>query len=75
MRNLFDHTEKGAGKKLDDFMKDAQYKYEVGMKNFVSKPCHSWFEFVSPTIAKSVLKLDLLTNFHQFVRKYFPIQN
>jgi phytoene desaturase len=56
-------------------MKDAQYKYEVGMKNFVSKPCHSWFEFVSPTIAKSVLKLDLLTNFHQFVRKYFPIQN
>ncbi|OJX29851.1 MAG: phytoene dehydrogenase [Chryseobacterium sp. 36-9] len=71
MRNLFDHTEKGAGKKLDDFMKDAQYKYEVGMKDFVSKPCHSWFEFVSPTIAKSALKLDLLTNFHQFVRKYF----
>jgi len=71
MKTLFETTEKGAGKKLDEFMKDAQYKYEVGMKDFVNKPCHSWFEFVSPKIAKSALKLDLLSNFHKFVRKYF----
>ena len=71
MRNLFEETESGAGNKLDDFMKDAQYKYEVGMKDFVIKPCHSWLEFVSPKIAKSALKLDLLSNFHRFVRKYF----
>lgn len=71
MRNLFENTEKGAAKKLDEFMIDAQYKYEVGMKEFVNKPCHSWFEFVSPKIAKSALKLDLLSNFHKFVRKYF----
>lgn len=71
MRNLFEKTEKGSGKKLDEFMEDAQYKYEVGMKEFVNKPCHSWFEFVSPKIAKSALKLDLLTNFKKFVRKYF----
>ena len=71
MRNLFEQTESGAGNKLDDFMKDAQYKYEVGMKDFVIKPCHSWLEFVSPKIAKSALKLDLLSNFHRFVRKYF----
>jgi phytoene desaturase len=71
MRTLFEQTEKGAGKRLDDFMKDAQYKYEVGMQDFVNKPCYSWFEFVSPKIAQSALKLDLLSNFHQFVRKYF----
>jgi phytoene desaturase len=71
MKNLFETTEKGAGEKLDEFMKDAQYKYEVGIKDFVNKPCHSWFEFVSPKIAKSALKLDLLSNFHKFVRKYF----
>lgn len=71
MRDLFENTEKGAAKKLDEFMNDAQYKYEVGMKDFVTKPCHSWFEFVSPKIAKSALKLDLLSNFHRFVRKYF----
>lgn len=71
MKLLFEKTEKGAGKKLDEFMEDAQYKYEVGMKDFVNKPCHSWLEFVSPKIAKSALKLDLLSNFHRFVRKYF----
>ncbi|MFY7813999.1 MAG: phytoene desaturase family protein, partial [Chryseobacterium taeanense] len=71
MKDLFEKTETGAGKKLDEFMKDAQYKYEVGMQDFVNKPCHSWFEFVSPKIAKSALKLDLLTNFQRFVRKYF----
>lgn len=71
MRNLFEDTEQGAGKKLDEFMNDAQYKYEVGMKDFVTKPSHSWMEFVSPKIAKSALKLDLLSNFHRFVRKYF----
>ncbi|MDH6253839.1 phytoene desaturase [Chryseobacterium sp. H1D6B] len=71
MKELFEKTEKGAGKRLDDFMEDARYKYEVGMKDFVNKPCHSWFEFISPKIAKSALKLDLLSNFHRFVRKYF----
>ncbi|WP_265428304.1 phytoene desaturase family protein [Chryseobacterium sp. YIM B08800] len=71
MRDLFEIIEKGAAKKLDEFMEDAKYKYEVGMKDFVTKPCHSWFEFVSPKIAKSALKLDLLSNFHRFVRKYF----
>lgn len=71
MKALFEKTEPGAGKKLDEFMNDAQYKYEVGMQDFVNKPCHSWFEFVSPKIAKSAMKLDLLTNFQRFVRKYF----
>ncbi|SDQ65092.1 phytoene desaturase [Chryseobacterium soldanellicola] len=71
MKDLFEKTEPGAGKMLDRFMEDAQYKYETGMKDFVNKPCHSWWEFVSPKIAKSALKLDLLTNFQSFVRKYF----
>lgn len=71
MKKLFEETEPGAGKKLDEFMDDAQYKYEVGMKDFVNKPCHSWLEFFSLKIAKSALKLDLLTNFQRFVRKYF----
>lgn len=71
MKTLFENTEPGAGNKLDEFMEDARYKYEVGMKEFVNKPCHSWFEFISPKIAKSALKLDLLTNFQRFVRKYF----
>lgn len=71
MKALFEQIEEGAGKKLDDFMKDAQYKYEVGMQDYVTKPCHSWWEFFSLKILNSALKLDLLSDFSTFVRKYF----
>lgn len=74
MKALFESLEKGAAEKLDHFMKDAQYKYEVGMKDFVQKPCHSWLEFMSPKIATSALKLDLLTNFRSYVAKNFKNQ-
>lgn len=71
LKALFEKIEKGAGQQLDKFMESAKYKYEVGMQDFVSKPCHSWFEFVSPKIAGSALKLDLLSNFRSYVAKYF----
>lgn len=71
LKALFEKMERGAGEKLDRFMKAAQFKYEVGMKDFVTKPSHSWFEFIAPKIAKSALKLDLLTNFRSYVSSYF----
>src|SRR5690606_955992 len=63
MKTLFEGLEKGAGQKLEEFMVSAEFKYEIGMKEFVQKPCHNWFEFISPKIASSALKLDLLRNF------------
>ena len=71
LKVLFETLEPGAGKQLDKFMEAAKFKYEVGMKDFVTKPCHSWWEFVSPKIASSALKLDLLSNFRSYVGKYF----
>lgn len=71
LKNLFETLETGAGKKLDAFMKSAKYKYEVGMKDFVNKPCYSWGEFVSPKIVMSALKLDLLSDFRTYVSRYF----
>lgn len=71
LKRLFENLETGAGIKLDAFMKSAKYKYEIGMRNFVSKPCYSWWEFVSPKIAMSALKLDLLSDFRTYVGKYF----
>jgi len=71
IRELFEKTEKGAGKKYDTFMQSAQFKYEVGMKDFVTKPCYNWLEFASLKIAGSALKLDLLSNFRKYVSGYF----
>lgn len=74
LKILFESIEKGAGVQLEKFMQSAKYKYEVGMKDFVTKPSHSWLEFVSPKIAKSALKLNLLTNFRSYVGSYFKDQ-
>lgn len=71
MKCLFESLEPGSGKQLDAFMKAAGYKYQVAMKTFINKPCHSWWEFASPQIGASVLKLDLLTNFRRYVKRYF----
>jgi phytoene desaturase len=71
LKLLFEHMEDGAGKKLDAFMKSARFKYEVGMREFVYKPCHSWLEFMSPKMAYNALRLDLLTNFRTYVSKFF----
>ncbi|MCK7555668.1 hypothetical protein MKQ70_11835 [Chitinophaga sedimenti] len=71
LRTMFETLETGAGKQLDAFMKAARYKYEVGMLQFVQKPCHSWWEFVSPKIAASAWRLDLLSNFRSYVARYF----
>jgi phytoene desaturase len=71
MKELFEKIEKGAGEELVRFMEAAEYKYNVGMRDFVNRPCHSWWEFVSLKIAKSALKLDLLSNFSSYVRKFF----
>lgn len=71
LKMVFEKTEKGAGKQLEKFMQSAKFKYEVGMQDFVNKPCHNWLEFVSPKIAKSALKLDLLSNFRSYVANYF----
>lgn len=71
IRELFEKTEAGSGKKYDHFMQSARFKYEVGMKDFVTKPCYSWLEFASLKIAGSALKLDLLSNFRKYVSGYF----
>ncbi len=71
IKDLFEKLEPGSAARLEKFMQASRYKYEVGMQDFVTKPCHSWWEFVSPKIAGSALKLNLLTNFRDYVGGYF----
>ncbi len=71
LKTVFEKIEIGAGEQLEKFMQSAKFKYHVGMQDFVRKPCHSLAEFISPKIAKSALKLDILTNFRSYVARYF----
>ncbi|TWP27586.1 phytoene desaturase [Apibacter muscae] len=71
LEDLFESHEPGGAAQLRKFMREAKFKYEVGMKEFVNKPCLSWLEFLSFRILKSTLKINLLENFRSYVSKFF----
>ncbi|TCC89168.1 phytoene desaturase [Pedobacter frigiditerrae] len=68
---LFESIEKGSAKQLAAFMKEAEYKYNVGMKKLVYKPGLSFTEFIDLDIITGVFKLQLFQSFSQHVKKYF----
>ena len=71
MKALFETIEPGAGNRLDQFMEEAAYKYEVGIKKLVYKPGLSLTEFAEVDIIKGIFKLDVFTSMKTHVRKYF----
>lgn len=68
---LFEEYERGAGEKLDAFLAEAEYKYRVGMDEFVWKPSHSVTEFFDFRIFKSALKLQMFSSISKQIRKLF----
>ena len=68
---LFETIEKGSGEKLNQFLKEAEFKYKIGMRKLVYKPGKSLFEFADLDVIKGVLRLQLFTSFSKHVRKYF----
>ncbi len=68
---LFEELEPGSSKNLGVFLKQAEYKYEVGMNEYVFKPSHSILEYFDPRLAISGIKLQLLGNMRKHVHKLF----
>ena len=71
LKTLFESIEKGSGEKLDKFLEEAAYKYEVGVKKLVFKPSLSVTEFLDIELAKGILKLDVFTDMKKHISKYF----
>ena len=68
---MFENEEAGSAEKLKFFLNSAEYKYNVGIKEFVHKPGLSITEFFSPDIVQKSLKMDLWTNVAAQVRASF----
>ncbi len=68
---LFERMEPGSSKLLQQFLKDAEYKYEVGINDLVRKPGRSLLEFADWRVAKGVLQLQLFSSIQSVVRKNF----
>ena len=65
---IFEELEPGSGDRLHKFMNEAEFKYKVGMSDFVWKPAHSILEFANPTIIKNAFKLQLFNSIAKEIR-------
>ena len=68
---MFDQYEPGSSKNLKKFLSEAQYKYQVGMNEFVHKPSHSILEFADFRVLKSLFRLQMLTSMSTHVKDLF----
>lgn len=68
---LFESIEKGSGKKLEQFLKEAHYKYQVGMHDLVYKPGISLMEFMNANFLKGIFKLDVFNSISAHIQKSF----
>jgi phytoene desaturase len=68
---LFETIEPGSGSKLREFLRQAAYKYNVGMNKFVWKPSRTITEFASAKLLYDLTRLDVLQSFASHARKFF----
>lgn len=68
---MFERLEPGSSANLKKFLAEAEYKYRVGLGEFVQKPGHSILDFADLRVAKAALKLQMLTDMGSYVRKLF----
>lgn len=71
LKKEFEKLESGAGERLDSFMKEAKFKYDAGMKDFVYKPSISIKEFADLSLLTSAFRLDMFKSFSVHAGKYF----
>ena len=71
LKKLFESIEPGSGNKLNSFMQEAVYKYEVGINKLVHKPGQSYTEFLDWDLVKGVFKLDVFTSMKKHISKHF----
>ena len=71
LRELFESFEEGSGLKLDEFLKQAEEKYKVGINNLVYKPGLSITEFMNYETISGALKLDIFKSMHTHIRRFF----
>lgn len=71
LEQLFEQEEPGSSKNLREFLKQAAYKYKVGMGEYVFRPSHSITEFIDFRLIKESFRIQMLTSMSKHVRKYF----
>lgn len=68
---VFESIENGSGKKLEKFLKKAEFKYNIGINELVYLPGNSYLELVRWDLIKGILKLDFFKSVSNYVRREF----
>ncbi|MDX2133490.1 MAG: phytoene desaturase family protein [Saprospiraceae bacterium] len=68
---LFEHYEPGSAPRLRRFLAEAEYKYRVGMSDFVHKPSLSVMEFADRRILSSMFRLQMFSSISRQIRTLF----
>jgi len=71
LKQLFDKLEPGSSDRLDQFLKEAEKKYTIGMQELVYKPGLSITEFFDRKIIANAFSIDLFKSFSVHIDKYF----
>lgn len=71
LSRLFESIEPGSAQKLAKYLKEAEYKYEVGINNLVYKPGLSLFEFLDWKTITGALRLDVFTSIRKHIQRHF----
>ncbi len=68
---LFESYEAGSSKRLEAFLEQSAYKYQVGINKLVYKPSRSVFEFANGRLLLDMLRMNIFESFHKHIRRYF----
>jgi phytoene desaturase len=71
LKKLFEIIEPGSAVKLDRYLQQAAYKYNVGIKKLVQKPGQSWSEFMDWELIKGIFKLEVFSSIKRLIYKNF----
>lgn len=71
LEQLFESIEPGGAGKLREFLNQAAYKYEVGMKDYVFRPSHSINEFIDWQLIRESFRIQMFSSMRKHVRQYF----
>lgn len=70
-KQIFDSFEPMGGKRLEQYLEQAKYKYDVAMKEFLYKEYRSIFQFLNWRMMTEGLKLHIFTGMNAFVERFF----
>jgi phytoene desaturase len=71
LKDVFESLESGSAKKLEQFLAQAKYKYDLALKDFINRPNIKIAEFLDPKLLLPALKLGLFQSFRNHAKKFF----